>query len=96
MTDWRCPNCGKTDRTNETRPHTRFHTCPKLGFLSAPMVKVGVQAKVYAREREDYVGREKVLLNASGRPIMSIVTEYADGRNDARVFAPVAQGTERQ
>lgn len=92
MTDWYCPNCGKTDQTRETRPHTRYHTCPRLGFLSAPMVKKGVEAKVYTREREDYVARERVLYDANSRPIMSLITEYADGRNDAMVFAPTATG----
>ena len=93
ITNWRCPNCGRTDQTRETRPHVRYHSCPKLGNLSAPMVRAGTRAKVYARERQDYVGRERVLYDANNRPIMSVVTEYADGRNDALVFAPTATGS---
>ena len=90
MTDWSCPNCGLTDRSSETRPHTRYHACPALHGLTAPMLVAGTKAKVYTREREDYVGAERVLLDANGRPIMSVITEYADGRNDTAVFAPVA------
>lgn len=92
LTDWRCPNCGKTDQTNEARPHVRYHACPKLHGLSAPLVKVGTKAKIYTREREDYVAGEHVFVNAAGRPIMSLVTEYPDGRNDVAVFAPTATG----
>jgi len=87
---WYCPNCGATDQTRQVRPHTRYHTCPRLHGLSAPMVPAGSKARVYAREREDYVGQERVFLDARGRPIMSIVTERADGSNDAMVFAPTA------
>jgi hypothetical protein len=89
-TDWYCPNCGKTDQTAETKPHVRYHACAKLDGLSTPMVRKGVSAKVYTREREDYVAKEQVFYGPNGRPIMSIVTEYADGRNDAVVFAPLA------
>lgn len=86
---WYCPNCQKQDTTTEPLPHSRFHTCPKLGFLTAPMVPVGTSAKVTAHEREDYVGKEQVTLDANGRPIMSIVTERDHGQ-DVAVFAPVA------
>jgi hypothetical protein len=87
--DWACPNCGKTDRTAASVPN-RYHTCPKLRFLSAPLLPAGEDAKVYVREREDYVGQENVRL-ADGRPVMSIVTERPDGSNDAIVFAPTAE-----
>jgi hypothetical protein len=52
------------------------------------MVPVGSGARVTYREREDYVGREQVQTDASGRPVMSIVTERPDGSNDAVVLAP--------
>ena len=42
---WYCPNCQKEDVTHEARPHTRFHTCPKLRGLTAPMVAAGTKAK---------------------------------------------------
>jgi hypothetical protein len=81
---WVCPNCPATDVTHEAKPHTRFHACPGLMGLTAPMVEAGSKVRVTAREREDYIGNEKV-----GR-VMSVVTERADGSNDVAVFAPTA------
>lgn len=90
--DWYCPACGLTDQTREFRPHTRFHPCPKLRGLAAPMLPKGVDAKVEVREREDYVGAEHVQLDPErGRPVMSIVTTRDDGQ-DCVVFAPKAVG----
>lgn len=90
--DWYCPNCGKTDQTREARPHTRFHACPKLRGIAAPMLPKGTKAKVEAREREDYVGQEKVQTDAAGRPVMSVVTTRDHGQ-DVAVFAPTATGS---
>ena len=87
---WYCPNCPATDITYESKPHTRFHTCKGLRGLTAPFVPVGTRARVYAREREDYVNGEKVQLDPQyRRPVMAVVTERDDGQ-DAIVFAPVA------
>ena len=86
---WSCPNCGLQDTTNEPKPHTRWHTCPKLRGLSAPMVPAGTSAKVEARDREDYVGTDKVQTDENGRPVMSIVTTRDDGM-DTAVFVPTA------
>ncbi len=99
MADWYCPNCGLRDSTPDVRLKpgervSRVHTCPALGSIMAPMLPAGLKAKVYAREREDYVGTEKVLLNSAGRPIMSVVTEREDGQ-DAIVFAPTATASVR-
>jgi len=91
-TEWHCPNCGKRDRTQNTGPHIRYHTCPKLRYLSAPMVRAGARAKVELREREDYVNGEKVQLDPERkRPVMSIVTTRDNGQ-DCVVFAPSATG----
>ena len=90
VVSWYCPNCGLQDQTKEPRPHTRFHTCPRLRGLSAPMVRAGVRAKVTLREREDYVNGEMVQLDPElRRPVMSIVTERDDGQ-DLAVLAPTA------
>jgi len=89
FTDWRCPACGKTDRTAESRPHTRFHPCPRMHGLSTPMVRAGTAAKLVLNERQDYVGKELVRLDDRGRPAMSISTIRDDGQ-DAVVFAPTA------
>lgn len=91
VTEWYCPTCGQTDQTRNTGPHTRFHTCPRLRYLSAPMVPRGTSAKVELHEREDYVGNEAVQLDPERkRPVMSITTTRADGSNDVVVFAAAA------
>lgn len=88
--DWYCPNCGLTDQTREARPHSRYHTCPALRGLSAPMLEKGVAAKVEAIEREDYVGDEIVQLDPERRrPVMAVKTTRDDG-TDVMVFAPTA------
>lgn len=87
---WVCANdCGQTATTTDPRPHSQFHTCPKLRGLTAPMVPEGTRAKVTAHEREDYVGSEQVRTDEAGRPVMSITTERDDGQ-DVMVFAPTA------
>jgi len=97
--DWRCPNCGLTVRLPVSVPN-RYHPCPRLRGLTAPLVPAGVRARVYLVEREDYEGADhgRTQLDPElRRPVMSIVTERADGSNDAIVFAPVvgvvARGT---
>ena len=90
VTHWYCPNCKAQDTTTEPKPHSRFHTCPKLRGLSAPMVPAGTKAKVELREREDYVNGDMVRLDPEqGRPVMSIVTTRDNGQ-DVAVFAPTA------
>lgn len=88
--EWYCPNCGKRDQTHEPRPHSRFHVCPKLRGLTAPMLPAGTKAKVELREREDYVGTQRVRLDPERRrPVMSVVTTRDNGQ-DVAVFAPTA------
>ena len=60
-----------------------------LRVLTAPMLPEGVAAKVEAREREDYVGQERVQTDENGRPVMSVVTTRDDGQ-DAILFMPSA------
>lgn len=86
---WYCPNCRTEDVTVQPLPHTRMHACRALYGLIAPMLPAGVRAKVEARLREDYVGREQVQLDGRGLPVMSVVTTRDDGQ-DAIVFAPPA------
>jgi hypothetical protein len=89
---WYCPNCRAEDVTHEARIHIRYHTCPKLRNLSAPMVPAGTKAKVEVHEREDYIGRELVRLDDNGRPVMNIITTRDEGQ-DCMVFAPTATGS---
>lgn len=86
---WECPNCDFTDVTHEVQPHSRFHNCPGLRGLSAPMVPAGTRCKVEALEREDYVRGELVQTDANGRPVMSVQTTRDDG-TDLAVYAPTA------
>lgn len=89
--DWYCPACGKTERTRSTgKPESRFHTCPKLRFLSAPMTQQGIKAKVELNERGDYIGGDTVRLDPERhRPVMNLTRTRDDG-TDAWVFAPTA------
>lgn len=88
--EWACPNkCRPNVRTNGAFLPNRFHVCPKLRGITAPMVPAGTSAKVELREREDYVGTERVTLDDRGRPVMSVVTTRDNGQ-DCAVFAPMA------
>lgn len=89
---WVCPNCPTTAVTRLAQPHSQFHTCPGLRGLTAPLVPEGMDCKVEAVERGDYVGKELVTADGEGRPVMSVVTTRADGSNDCAVMAPCASG----
>jgi hypothetical protein len=91
-TGWYCPNCPQTAVTRNTGPHTRFHACGGLHGLTAPLVPVGTRVRIRAVERADYEGDDagNLTLGDDGRPYMSVVTEYLDGRNDCIAFAPIA------
>lgn len=86
---WRCPSCELEDVTFEARPHTRMHYCKGLRGLTFPMVPAGVRCKVEAVERGDYIGKELVQTDATGRPVMAVVTTRDTGV-DVAVFAPTA------
>jgi hypothetical protein len=93
--DWHCPECGKVERTPPVpAAATRFHPCPRMHGLSTPMVRDGLDAHHVAVLREDYQGRELVQrAPEDGKPYMSLLTYYADGRNDAVVYAPTARAS---
>jgi hypothetical protein len=86
---WTCPNCPVQEWT--TGKPNRFHNCPGLAGITAPMVLAGTDCRVRAQVREDYVGDELVQYDAHGRPIMAVVTERPDGSNDVTVLAPTAR-----
>ncbi len=87
--DWYCPNCGKRDQTYEPKAHSRFHVCPKLYGLTAPMLPTGTRASVKAVVREDYVGKDMVQVDDRRKPVMSVVTTRDNGQ-DVAIFAPAA------
>lgn len=87
--EWECKRCNARDVTRETQPHTRFHNCPGMGGITAPLTEVGTSCKVEAVVREDYVGDEQVTYDDDGRPVMAVVTTRDNG-NDVAVMAPCA------
>ena len=88
--DWYCPNCWTTDRTAPLPPgSSRYHNCPGLHDLSAPLIRAEVRAKVEAEEREDYLNGETQATGSDGRPYMAIRTTRADG-DDLAVNAGLA------
>jgi len=90
-TDWECPNCHFRERTRPLPPNaSRMHPCPGLHGLTAPAVRAGSDCKVYAVERMDYLRDEEQRTGEDGKPYMSVITERADGTNDAHVFPGVA------
>lgn len=90
--DWYCPNkCGAAERVPALPPGaSRFHSCPRLHSLSAPLVRVGTDCKVEAIEREDYLGDQIQNKGDDGKPYMAIKTTHADGSNDLAVNAGLA------
>lgn len=80
--DWYCPNCGFEERTRPLPPGaSRFHTCPGLHMLIAPLVPAGVRAKVAAEEREDYLAGEIQRHGDDGKAYMAVRTTRDDGED---------------
>jgi hypothetical protein len=89
--DWECPNCPAADRTRPLPPNAaRFHPCPRLHGLTAPLVRAGTDCKVVAIGRGDYLQGEQQRTGDDGRPYMAVETVHADGHTDRAVFAGVA------
>jgi hypothetical protein len=67
-----------------------MHRCKGMAGLLVPLIARGVRADLRPVEREDYVGKEIVRVDANGRPIMAVKTIRNDGE-DCHVFAPTAR-----
>jgi uncharacterized protein YodC (DUF2158 family) len=96
---WQCPSCLALHETREARVHVPMHPCPKLHGVVAPYVELHATAELaksatrhVVKEREDYIGDEVVRTDGTGRPVMAVVTERADGSNDCHAFAGTASG----
>lgn len=91
--DWHCPNCGIAERISPPLPPngTRFHTCPRLHMLTAPLVRAGLSCKVEAEERADYLNGETQATGDDGRPYMAVRVTRDDG-DDLAVNAGLARG----
>lgn len=90
MVIWECTGCGRRERTEVDPAYAPMHACKAMGSMSVPFTREGAKVLLSAVEREDYIGNEVVPYDDNGRPIMAIVTEYADGRKDSTVYAPTA------
>lgn len=89
--DWACPNCGLSERVAALPPGAaRFHPCPGLHDLTAPLLRAGTDATVTAAPRGDYLGRAQQRRGSDGRPYMAVETRHADGHTDLTVFPEVA------
>lgn len=98
---WQCPSCEAFHVTQEQRPHTPMHPCPKLNGLLAPYVELAdgqyelhmstVRHRVQVSE--DFIGKRHPRLDGRGRPIVAVHTERADGSNDCHAFAGMATAT---
>jgi hypothetical protein len=90
--DWECPNCQTRDTTPLLIPN-RYHPCPGLRGLLAPLVRAGTDCKITALPREDYLGGEVQRTDEAGRPYGGVKVERSDGSNDLFMFAPLAQAS---
>ena len=89
--DWECPHCALTEPTRPLPPEaSRFHPCPGLHGLTAPLVRAGTDCQVVAVERGDYLAGERQRTGDDGRPYMAVETRHADGHTDLAVFPGVA------
>jgi len=90
--DWECPNCHASERVSPPLPVNaqRWHPCPRLHGLKAPMVVAGTDCTLVAVERADYLHGDEQRTGDDGRPYMAVETRYGDGHTDLAVFAPPA------
>lgn len=90
--DWACPECGLAERTPPMPPgQFRYHPCPALHGLNAPLARAGTGCRLIAVERQDYLNGEVQATGDDGRPYMGIETRYADGHTDFQAHAGAAQ-----
>lgn len=80
--EWYCPNGCYCTETTPAMPAnaSRYHNCPNLHQLSAPLVRVGTDCAVEAVEREDYLNGDQQATGDDGKAYMAVVTKYSDGR----------------
>lgn len=89
--EWECPNCSCTDVTLPLPPgQSRYHACPGLHGLNAPLVRKGSDVKVEAHEREDYLGDDVQATGDDGKAYMNVQVTRADGSYDTVVNAGLA------
>jgi hypothetical protein len=92
---WVCPYCPVSLRTKGHGTRTPLHECAGKAGFRLPMLAQGERGDIRVIEREDYVGREDVQVDADGRPIMRAEVEHEDGHSDVYVYAPTARAEVR-
>lgn len=93
--DWYCPNCPRAERTRGLPGNAaRFHPCPGLHGLTAPLVRAGVSCAVTAEERQDYLDGDLQAMGDDGKAYMAVRTTYAD-HDDLLVNAGLARASLR-
>ena len=89
--EWYCPNCPVTAWQPLPPPgQVKFHTCPGLHMLTAPLILAGTRCEVTAEERADYLGREIQATGDDGKPYMAVRTTR-DAGDDLIVNAGLAR-----
>lgn len=92
---WVCPNCDMTDVTPPLPAgQSRYHACPGLHGLSAPLVRAGMHVKVEAEERQDYLNGDVQATGDDGKVYMSVRVTREDG-DDVTVNAGLARAEMR-
>jgi hypothetical protein len=90
--DLACPECGLAERIRVLPGNAaRMHNCPGLHGLTAPLVPAGMNCRLVAIERSDYLNDEHQRTGDDGKPYQAVVTERADGSSDAHVFPAAAR-----
>lgn len=81
--EWACPNCQCRETVRPPLPPnaSRYHNCPGLHMLSAPLVRAGTRCKVTAEERQDYLGGDLQAMGDDGIAYMAVRTTRDDGED---------------
>jgi hypothetical protein len=96
---WECPSCQRQLVTRTASITSELHRCPMQAGMIVPFVEVVSNAGIPKHsmrhvviERGDYIGEEiGVRHDESGKAVMAVHTERADGSHDTHVFAPAAR-----
>lgn len=82
FTSWCCPNCPAAETTPALPPNaSRYHSCPGLHGLSAPLIRAGTRCKVTAEERQEYLGDDLQAMGDDGKVYMAVRTTRDDGED---------------
>ena len=92
--EWYCPNCPAREVLRLPLNAARYHSCPGLHGLTAPLVPAGTRCAVTAEERQDYLGGDMQATGDDGKAYMAVRTTRDDGE-DLLVNAGLARAVLR-